>query len=195
LLILGSCSKYIPTATPEPLSFQLGELLLETSSLPAGWRVSDRGSDFGYNQGQDEDRYIEFTTESFKSPTIHIIFLYRDEEYAVDKFKQYLPAHFDSAFRVTSWEVPSELNYQSEVADQFQFGCADFQNASDTSKQYTNCVVMGQYDRIVSVFSTYISPDAMSSYTDLEMVLQAIDKRMAEHLKKLFITFFGGREN
>src|SRR5512145_2267123 len=73
-LILGSCSKYTPITTPEPLNFQLGELLLEPSSLPSSWRVSDRGSDFGYDQGQDEDRYIEFTTENFNSPTTHTVF-------------------------------------------------------------------------------------------------------------------------
>lgn len=184
LLILSSCSKAVPTTTPEPLSFQLEELLLDISALPPNWRVNDRGSDFGYDQGQDEDRYIEFITESFKSPTIHNLFLYRDKEYAAEKYKQYLPAQFNSAFRLTSWEMPTELNYQSKVADQFQFACANFQNASDDSKHYTRCVAMGQYERVVSAFSTYISPDAMSSYTDLENVLKAIDKRMAEHLRK-----------
>lgn len=182
-LILGGCGRNSPAPTPAPLNFDLEALLLDPSSLP-GWRVSDGPDTFAYEQGQEESQYIRFVKKDFKWPgAIHTVFLYRDEEYAADNYEQYLSAHFESAFRLTSWKVPDELNYQSPVADQFQFACANFQNTSDTSKTYTKCVAMGQYERVVSVFSTYISPDAMSSYSELENVLKAIDERMAAYLK------------
>jgi hypothetical protein len=175
-----------PIGTSVPLSFDLEELLIDVSTLPSGWQasevLSDSTDDIYLDLGQQADRYIEFTTETFKSPTIHHVFLYPNKESAEYWYQDNLTMQFHNANRVTPWESPVELNYQSPIADQFRFDCAAFQHATDPSKHFTRCVAVGQYDRVISVFSTYISPNTMG-YADLEQVLKAIDRRMATDLK------------
>jgi len=180
-LILGSCARTTPSATPEPLNFELEELLLDTSSLPSGWQVYTQGSYSDLDRGEDENQYREFVIKTFGSPVIHSVYLYRNKDYAAKKYEQYLP--FYDAGRISPWESPRELHYQSQTADQFQFACANFQHGSDPSKSYRLCIAVGQYGRVVSQFNANISPNAMS-YTDLEHIVKAIDKRMIDHLKK-----------
>lgn len=180
LSILIGCATSSPTPilSPSLPAVALRQLLVDTSALPGDWYVERGPQEYPEQRGQENSLYVGFGTKTFESPMFHIVLQYKNSEYASKKYRQYLPAEFGNAFRITPWKVPAELNYQSDIADQFQFACADFQNASATSKTYSLCVAMGQYGRYVSVFSTYISQDVMN-YADLEKVLRTIDERMA----------------
>jgi hypothetical protein len=179
LLTLIGCVSSSPTVTlsPSPSAIALTRLLIDTSALPDGWYVSRGPEEYPEQQGQEDSVYVGFNTKTFESPTLHIVLHYKNSEYASKKYKQYLPAYFNSVGRLTPWELPATLRYQSEIADQSQSACANFQTTSDTAKRYTKCVTMTQYEKYISIFITYISEGAMN-YADLENTLQAIDKRM-----------------
>lgn len=181
LCTVAGCSA---TPTPKARDFRIDELLIDASAFPPGWLVSEGPRQFGDDRAQKDDRYMEFRSmEDGATHSMHIVFQYQDNQAAAYWYSEYLPAEFHSAFRVSTWQVPRDLPYESPVADQFKFACAEFQNASDSSKYHTRCVAMGQYDEYVSVFFTYISPDSMT-YASLERILKAIDERMAHYLRK-----------
>src|SRR5262245_17525222 len=113
--IPGRWGRNFPTVTPIPLDFELEALLLDLSSFPPGWQASDKLRDDEEDQGEVEEHYIEFTTETFKSPTMHIVFLYQNEEDAERSYSRYLPAYFSSGDRITPWNPPPGVNYQSQV--------------------------------------------------------------------------------
>jgi hypothetical protein len=176
-------SSVTPTVSPSLSAVVLTQLLIDTSVLPDGWYVCEGPGEFSEQQGQQDSVYVGFCNKTFESPTFHILLSYKDSEYASTKYRQYLPAYFNSVGRLTPWELPDALNYQSETADQFQFACANFRVLSDTSVKYTKCVAMARYEDVVSVLITYPLDGAMS-YADLENILQAIDEQMSTYLKR-----------
>ena len=184
LLTLIGCVPNSPTFTPSPSpsAIALTQLLIDTSALPGDWHVSRGPEEYPEPQGQENGAYVGFSTKTFDSPTLHIILHYKNSEYASNKYKQYLPAYFNSMGRLTPWEPPAALKYRSEITDQFQFACANFQTTGDIAEKYTKCVTMAQYEEYVSILITYISEGAMN-YADIENALQAIDKRMLIHVK------------
>ena len=184
LLILTSCVPGGPTRAPRPVPSPaaLTRLLLDTSAMPDGWHVSQGPEEYPKPQGQEDGMYVGYSTEDFGSPTLHIVLRYEDKQYAARKYKQYLPAYFDSVGRLTSWKSPSSLTHRSEIADQFRSECADFETLDISARKYTMCVTMAQYEKYVSIFITYIAEGVMN-YADLEDILQAIDKRMLTYLE------------
>jgi hypothetical protein len=165
--------------------FEIAELLLDAQVFPAGWHVSQGPRQYGEDRAGKDNRYIEFSSRNATKHSMHMIFQYQDDSAASYWYAEYLPAEFRSALRLTPWETPIDLQYQSHVADQFRFACADFQyaDADGNLNRYTRCTAMAQYDEYVSVFFTYISLESMT-YSDLERILKAIDERMAHYLGK-----------
>jgi len=172
------------TPTPKVRDFRIDKLLIDVSVFPPGWYVYQDPKRYGEDRAQEDDRYIEFRSmEDAATHSMHIVFQYRDDGAAAYWYAEYLPAEFESAFRLTPWETSDDLQYHSQVADQFRFACADFQFTDGDSKRYTRCTAMGQYDEYVSVFFTYVSSDSIT-YADLERILKTIDERMAYYLER-----------
>jgi hypothetical protein len=181
LCTVAGCSA---TPTPKVRDFRIDDLLIDLSIFPSGWYVDSPPSHTTDSKGQVDGRYIQFRSEGFVARSMHTVYQYRDSRTAAYWYREYLP--FGSAERLTSWEVPSELPYESKVAAQFRFACADFrQNPGDDSERLRACLAAGQYDEYVSIFSISMSPDDMAEhipYSYLERILKAIDERMAHYL-------------
>jgi len=184
-LTLSLTAGCLPTLTLRMREFEIDELLLDVQAFPPGWHVSQSPRQYGEDRAAKDNRYIEFRPKNAMTHSMHIVFQYQDDSSAAYWYDEYLPAEFRSAFRLTPWETPLDLQYQSHVADQFKFACADFEygDVDGSSKRYTRCTAMGQYEEYVSVFFTYISRESMT-YADLERILRAIDERMARYLEK-----------
>jgi len=73
----------------------------------------------------------------------------------------------------TDWYIPREFNYESTIADHYQFRCYTHE-ASGIER----CAMMGQYDVYLTGFYVDMSP--IMTYADLYRILQAIDNKMAE---------------
>lgn len=180
--MLAGC---LATPTSSIRDFEIDELLIDLSAFPSGWYVDWSPS---YTSDSRDGRFTQFRThsEGFEARAIHTIHRHRDNQAAAYWYDENQP--FGDAERLTPWEIPSELPYETKVANQFRFACADFrQNPDDDSEQFKNCVAIGQYAEYVSIFSISMSPDYLAehmSYPDLGHVLEVIDERMAHYLGK-----------
>jgi hypothetical protein len=171
-----------PTPAPRARSFELAELLVDVSDLPAGWQVSLNPSPTAVEMGQSEGLWIEFRLPG-GSRSAHYIFRYDDEQTSAEQYRGSLSGEFFDAERITPWEMPTGLSYESPVADQFRFASADFRRFPEG--HFTLHQAVGQYDEFISVFFCSILPDKAPDFmtlSDLERILQAIDQRMALHL-------------
>jgi hypothetical protein len=174
-LLQGSVS----TATPLP--FQLDQLLLDESVFPVGWVAIESPSLALEGRGQVDDLKMEFRCIADSSLFFHEIYRYTDERAAGRRFRRH--SDFSSTDRITEWETPSELKYESQVAERFCFACADFRGYP--TERYTACQAMGQYHEFISSFSiSYVRENMANcmSWSDLERILRAVDERMMRHL-------------
>jgi hypothetical protein len=183
LLAAVSCSpdsfpqRFVSTVTPLP--FQLDQLLLDVSVFPAGWRVSGPPSPALEGRGQVDDLSIEFRCVAGSSHALHDIYRYEDEQAARRRYRRYWD--FGSADRITAWKVPSELDYESRVAERFRFACADFRGYP--TERFTVCQAMGQYNEFIAVFSVSFVPDNMPAcmtWSELQRILKTMDERMMQ---------------
>jgi len=74
------------------------------------------------------------------------------------------------------WRIPTELPYQSPVADQFRFECCTYERTGSIT-----CRAAGLYGRYIILFSVDLEPDypVCMDFTDVERLLVTIDERMA----------------
>ena len=164
-----------------PLPFTLDQLLLDESVFPAGWRASGPPSSALEGRGQVDDLMIEIRCLAGSSHALHDIYRYEDERAARRRFRRY--SDFSSAERITPWETPADLDYESRAAERFRFACADFR--AHPAGQYTVCQAMGQYNEFISIFSISFFRENMANcmaWSDLEQILETIDERMAHYL-------------
>lgn len=163
----------------EPLapqrSFTPEDLLVSREVMPLAWQ--DVWGPFlpaGDDLVTHESTAIQFGVAD-KEPSIQAeqaVYRYGSAGIAQRKFEiVYLPTvgHFDSVSRWT---------YQSPVADQFYFGCYDWEGRATPV-----CEWAGQYEEYIVVFRVHMTPGEVS-LADIEQVVRAIDKRMAEYLGK-----------
>lgn len=80
---------------------------------------------------------------------------------------------FDSNEDATLWYTPLEFNYDSDIADQFSFGCR-----THAPSGVETCQAVGQYGVYLTRFHTFMSP--IMTYNDPEHILQTIDDKMAQ---------------
>jgi hypothetical protein len=178
LLLLAGCSPIPGPTEPPPTPVELKSLLVELSSFPPNWEVyfSARADPYV----AVDNIYVAFRPTDESDLAQHWVYLYPDEPSARQDW--WSDSRGYSADRVTPWETPAELPYQSPVADQFRFFCADFDvGPFGVSGVYTLCWAVARYGRYLSEFSTFLSPEHMT-WADIERILQDIDRRMAERL-------------
>lgn len=170
LLVAAGCT--ITILNPED-SFALEPLLLDESVFPPGATagpVMETADHHGAIGHLGRDIYVGTGGAS------HEVYRYTTARRAAREFERMMNIGFPRGEYYTPWAVPSELRYQSPVADQFYLACANHGGN-------LICHAMGQYDEYFIRFSTLISPDSMT-YADLERALRAIDERMASYLGK-----------
>ena len=162
-----------PVPTP---AFPIESLLLDESAFPEGWEA--------YDPFEPRDGFGLPIAITLSSPTygggiaLHAGYVARSPEEAAGGYATWADFWFWDREGWGPWSVPSELPYQSPVADRFRFGCY---RELDGGGQV--CQAVGQYGRYMSRFHTFMNPDTMT-FADLEHILIAIDERMALYLGK-----------
>jgi hypothetical protein len=172
------------SATPWPYptpAFSIGELLLDESAFPEGWRA---------NTPFDPDHRIaaEQIRRHILTSKCHPLMVgvgqevyrfYGGASAATEAYPE--EAAFWFHRNRGDWSVQPKFSYESPVADQFRFGCY-----IDKDFDCTHYVALGQYEQYMVVLDAKLDPDHPEclSYTDLEKILIAIDERMALYLGK-----------
>lgn len=177
-----------PTATPKVRGFTLRELFVDLSALSPDCWIYEGPKPLSYeeNAGAEEALFAWFHCYHPPAPPDsgrYAIYRFRDSQAAVRGYRRAQREWFYNAFRITPYITPDWMEYQSTVAGQTRFACADFQDY--TEPPYRRCVAVGQYEEYISAFSFSVSPpERMADYTGfLEQMLEAIDKRMAHYLE------------
>jgi hypothetical protein len=178
LATLTSCcgiTSPLKSSTPD---VDIEALLLDVSEFPSGWYVDVPPHPSDEAIGQIDDRWTQFRCEASLRPAHYEIYLFADVRNAAAQYRLQLGSQFYSAEMLAPWEMPPELPYQSLVADQFQFACAEFEDFP--SGRFTRCTAMGQYGRFLVIFSTRVSVDCMT-FEELDGILTTIDTQMSPH--------------
>jgi len=165
-----------PPPTPE---VPTETFLIDLSAFPPGWWVDIPPYRGDERIGQADDRWIQFRCEKlFGGPlALHQVYWFARERDAAIEYKLQQKAVFFSAERLTPWERPAELPYESPVADRFRFACAQIEDFPSGS--FTLCTAIGQYGPYLSIFSIHVTPGCLT-FEDLGRILQAIDRRMSK---------------
>ena len=139
--------------------------------------------------GESEFWYVGFCPRGFQGfqqgidGAEHDVFRYRGAlEAAVSFYFTFPSREFSNRNTVSSWSVPDEWSYTSEVADRSRFACAEFEPFG-RGRRLRTCRALSQYGRYISAFSTTLSPEYMT-LEDVERILLAIDEKMAFYLGK-----------
>ncbi len=182
----ASCWLFHLFEPPAPdRAFEIEDLLIDVSDFPPNWYVNAPPAPMPHYDGaittQEEDIRVGF---SAKSPTLIVagqtVYRFGAQWVAAAEYSEQLPIEFNSnsVASLTPWETPEELPYRSPVADQFHFACH-----TSTLGPNVVCEAMGQYEEYLVVFHTHIAEEYMT-FADLEVILVAIDERMASYLEK-----------
>jgi len=182
LLIMLSCRPQPPSATPQTLDPELERLLVDMSLFPSGWYLDIPPFPWYWLEGAEASAATQFRLQGSNALAIHRLFRYRDIAKAAAEYHRQMPSEFFSAHRLTPWEPPEALPYQSLVANRFRLGCADIGRSRSDPDRFTTCTAMAQYGKYLSIFATWISPDGMQ-LEDLGRILKAIDERMTRYVK------------
>lgn len=162
------------------------DLLVDISDFPEGWYLYIPPTyipDREYELGSPDVVYVQMSREGLELGAGQEIVLEQNVQQAIYWF--YFGNHFPNAeWVLTSWETPSELPYQSAVADRFRLACAQLRNY--VLGPFQSCIAVGQYDEFISVLQIPMTQSdvTMMTYEELERILQAIDERMAQYLSE-----------
>lgn len=164
-----------------PRGFRMEQLLLDESAFPEGWRAYE----WTFNPRERlPAQQVGRSYYRHKCPYSSVVAGHEAYRFvggarcADIAYRSRIPVWFARMEGWGPWSVPSELRYQSAIADQFQFAC---RAAQDSSVQA--CQFVGQYEEYVVVFETFISRDCMT-LGDLGWILVGVDERMAFYLAK-----------
>jgi hypothetical protein len=174
MLVIGlmgsalSCRITISNATPPPAPCPIESLLVDESVVPDEWYFSmygDPSTRFG----------VEFEKVCFSSQYgggIQDVYRGRTEREAQRGYQDLAGSWFSHQAELTEWILPSEFGYHSPIADQMQLGCA-----TDIYREIQRCQFIAQYG--VYVVRLHADMSEVMTYSDFEVVLRDIDRRMA----------------
>lgn len=179
MMIVVGCQTQLVRPTTEVLDPELERLLVNQALFPPSWYVESPPRPWGWKDsgGAEATAAVDFRQSGSRARATHMLFRYRDIESAAVQY-HLLPWVFYSADRLTPWESPEGLSYQSLTADQFLFGCAEIGLSVTDPNRFATCHVAGQYGKYLSMFTVWLAPEGMS-LEDLEPILRALDERMS----------------
>ena len=178
LLLISGCRIYVPTPAPtSDRGFTTEDLLLDASVFPAGWGAEPPFEIPGPIVGEIKERErVARTFYGYTTIANQSVYGYKDKAEASEGFRRWLGRSFSSDKFTSVWETPSELQFQSNYADQFRLACAH------TPSNYV-CQALGQYGEYVVQLYVPMQPRTNVTYTDLELILQAMEEQIVSHLK------------
>jgi len=163
LLVVGNCallpliSRSIPKPTPTPKvrDFSLSDLFIELSAISSQCWVYKGPIPLSYeeNMGAEEALFAWFRCYYPPDPDggMYAIYRFRDSQSAARRYRRDFLGWFPRAHCITPYVTPDWMEYQSPVADQFRFACADAKGY--TGVLTTECAAIGQYEEYISAFS------------------------------------------
>jgi len=180
-------SLYLEIACTEgdspPRSFDIEDLLLDESAFPEGWRAREpfnpevRLPAEQVALGFFRDRCPEYSVGAG-----HDVYRFWGGARCADLgFGYKTRIWFAPWSGYGPWSAPTDLSYQSPLADRFVLECCISQR-SDAQV----CQALGRYEEYMVRFLVHMDsepedPQCMS-FADLERILVAIDERMAQYL-------------
>jgi len=157
-------------------TFLLKDLLLDESAFPQGWHGRDMV--LGPDQRLRAEQIGRFFYNENGGATQEVYRFSSGTRCAGIGFQKKTAAWFAPAEGWGPWTGPSDLTYQSPVADQFRLACA-----ASPQEDMRLCQAVAQHEEYLVRFHAYVSPQSLS-VADLEAILVAIDERMALYLGK-----------
>lgn len=175
-----------PISTPVIRQFELEELLLDASMFPFQCNLDGLPQEFTYEMrpgDTEEGFYAQFDCLGLEVRVNHAIYRSKDAQTAVNGYDDLLSSWFYNADRITPYEIPDWLQYQSSVADQFQFACADFYGGYPAVHS-KRCAAVGRYEEYISALSISMSDFSVLSdpAVSLEQILSTIDEQTMLYL-------------
>jgi hypothetical protein len=164
-----------PVPTP---SFPMEDLLLDTTAFPEGWYLPT-GQPFDPRAGFGIRTALTFSPPGRGGIALHEASVARNPEEAAEGYEEWGQFWFSNREGYCTWSSPTELQYESPVADHFRLGCCIPQQEGGVQ----TCQAVGQYGRYLIRFHTHMNPESMT-FADLGRILIAIDERMALYLEK-----------
>jgi len=162
---------YLPWERVPDRSFPVEVLLIDESVFPPGATagpVMPNPDSHGAVEHAGRSIYVGTGGANYEA------YRYESLRQAAREYRRQMRVWFSEGEGWTPWLVPSEVSYQSPIADQYYLACGSHYSVS-------MCNMIGQYEEYFVRFNSHISPDFMT-YADLERVLKAIDERMALYL-------------
>lgn len=191
LLAFGGCMiNHSSNERPPERGFVIDELLIDETSFPVGWKVTEGPS---HSRGKAPmgggPNYIQYTsiffhksesnTDALTIGALEEIYQFVNDKEAAQAFERQKSMWFPTGKYWSQWQKPKRLDFQSHVAAQLYYACAQHGSSPKVSSEV--CGVMGQYEEYLVWFNVDIFPDEMT-YSDFERALLSIDERMAEYL-------------
>ncbi len=168
LLIVSGC---VPGAPQR--DFPIEALLLDETAFPPGTKAGTakpHPSKLGSRESRRLTFYGRFGIAN------HHVYRYRSARQAASTFERETTLWFPNDRFSGPWTVPSELSYQSPVADRFYLACS-------IEMGIPMCNGIAQYEEYFVRFNVHMHQEFMT-YQDLERVLRAMDERMVQYLGK-----------
>ena len=178
MVLMTGCIRYTPPASPCPIE----TLLIDETLIPKPL--------VGLGHSDPPDRYgIEFQETLFIYPQKYnggkirqTVYRTEDDWQAVRGYEEFVETYFYAGRgfhckdEETVWESPSEIAFETLVADEWQLGCT--MNCS-TDPQV--CQYIGRYG--VYFVWYYAQMSDVVTYAEFENILEDIDTRMAQCLE------------
>lgn len=175
-----------PTPTPRPgWRSPVSELFVDESAFPEGWRgdfPEDTTMDPTVNHVAREWGRAgvsgTVTQAIWRAYTVAEAEAKYNEVYAESHFERGQPLNPGSIF--IPFELPVEINFQSQVADEFRLACGWWDEAyCQVVARYRNYVVYMRLEREAACEGQVTRG---LTYTEIEAVVRAMDAKFAEAL-------------
>lgn len=163
--------------TPPSRACPITSLLVDTTGFPSGTTV-------GKIESPLVDGPLDFTgpyQEAGRTLVVgggwggvHYVYRARTARRAAHQYQTLKDIEFRTTPNDGPWEPPPQFGYRSSIADQYYLACGNDHG------RYT-CRMMAQYEEYYMLLQV---PMPGMTFEDLEVVLRAIDERMAECLGK-----------
>jgi hypothetical protein len=168
VLSLSACGFLEPTAAER--TFKTADLLIGVADMPLGYSSYEPFSSREFSCA--ECASVQFPKLNSTAVATMDVFRYLRTGAAQRLFDEVILVA-PHLYPETPWD------YQSAVADKTYFGCFEL-NEKEAAPV---CQWVGLYEEFIVVFRTLLGPDGMS-LNEMKNVVQTIDQRLADHLKK-----------
>ena len=167
-LLLSTCTPQDQTVPDR--AFATMDLLIDLQDLPSGWQSFSPRKPVDHLSTSDS-AFIGFRadTDAVRQSASHRVYRYDSSTQAKLVFEELVVRGYG--------EVPLEWEYESPVADQYDFSCYDYEG-----REPPNCQWSGRYEEYLVVVNSWLIVDRMS-LQDMERVIRAIDARMEQYIK------------